>query len=92
MNRAEDVEQIRKTVQDAAGIEIPETEHAAIRAARVVRKDGFQRRMSLRGRAPLFSGKAGDADHSDLAVRPGLLRDPFDQVVVVGVLVAIVPF
>src|ERR1700716_1155442 len=41
MDRAEDVEQIRERVQDPAGIEVTESEHAAIRAARVVRKDCF---------------------------------------------------
>src|SRR4029077_3433393 len=72
--------------------EVAESEHAAIGAARIVRKDGFQGRMSLRSGAPLFSGKSGDADHSDLAVRPWLLRDPFNQIVVVGIFVAIMPF
>jgi hypothetical protein len=48
--------------------------------------------MSLRGGAPLLAGITGDADHSDLAVRPRLLRDPFDQIVVIRILVAIVPF
>ena len=79
-------------MQDPAGIEVAESEHAAIRTAGVVGKDGLQRGMSLRGRAPLFAGIAGDADHPDLAVGPWLLRDPLDQVVVVRVLVAIVPF
>src|ERR1700688_1131333 len=59
MNRAEDVEQRRKAVQDPARIEIPESKHAAIRAASVVGKDRFQRRMSLRGGAPLFTGITG---------------------------------
>ena len=68
VNRAEDIEQIREGVQNPAGIEVPESEHAAIRTARVVRKDGFQRRMSLRGRAPLFTGITGDTDHPDFAV------------------------
>src|SRR5947209_874847 len=68
MDRAEDVEQIREGVQDATGIEVAESEHAAIRAARVVRKDRFQRRMSLRGGAPLLAGVPRDADHPDLAI------------------------
>src|SRR4029077_9378705 len=64
VDRTEDVEQIREAVQDSAGVEIAESEHAAIRTAGVVWKDGFQRGMSLGGGAPLFSGKSGDADHS----------------------------
>src|SRR5882757_5513211 len=52
MNRAEDVEQIREGVQNPAQIEVAESEHATVRAARVVWKDGFQREMSLRGGAP----------------------------------------
>ena len=48
--------------------------------------------MSLCGRAPLLAGIAGDADHSDLAVRPRLLRDPFDQIVMVRILVAVMAF
>jgi hypothetical protein len=68
VNRAEHVEQIGEGVQHATGIEISEAEHTAIGAAGVIGKDGLQRRMSLRGCPPLLSGKAGDADHSDLAV------------------------
>src|ERR1700730_11334834 len=48
--------------------------------------------MSLRGSAPLLAGKTRDSDHSDPAVRPWLLRDPFDEIVVVRILVAIMPF
>src|SRR5260370_28149821 len=48
--------------------------------------------MALRGRTPLFAGIARNAGHSDLAVCPRLLRDPFDEVVVVRILVAVVPF
>src|ERR1700730_4300603 len=48
--------------------------------------------MSLRGSAPLLAGKTRDSDHSDLAVRPWLLRDPVDEIVVVRILVAIMPF
>ena len=68
MDRAEHIEQIGERVQHPTGIEVPESEHAAVCAARVVRKDGFQRGMSLRGRTPLFAGIARNADHSDLAV------------------------
>src|SRR5260370_14782162 len=48
--------------------------------------------MALRGRTPLFAGIARNAGHSDLAVCPRLLRDPFDEVVVVRILVAVVAF
>ena len=92
MNRAEHVEQIRESVQNPTGIEVAEPKHAAIRAAGIVWKDGFECGMSLRGGAPLFTGIAGDTDHPDLAVRPRLLRDPFDQIVVIRILVAVVPF
>src|SRR5262249_46935920 len=37
MDRAEDVEQIRESVQDPARIEVTESKHAGVRAARVVR-------------------------------------------------------
>ena len=92
MDRAEDVQQIGERVHHPAGVEVAESEHAAVGAARVVRKDGLEGRVALRGRAPLLAGVARDADHADLAVGPRLLRDPLDQVVVVGVLVAIVAF
>src|SRR4029077_15435500 len=78
VNRAEYVEQIREGMKDATRIEVTESEHAAVRTARVVRKNGFQRGMSLRCGAPLFPGEARDPDHPDLAVRPWLLRDPLD--------------
>jgi hypothetical protein len=68
MDGAEDIEQIGERVQHPAGVEVAESEHAAVRTTRVVRKDGFQRGVSLRGCTPLFAGKARNADHSDLAV------------------------
>src|SRR5580704_12932640 len=39
MDRAEHVEQIGKGVQDSAGVEVAESEHAAIGTARIVWKD-----------------------------------------------------
>src|SRR5262249_10235790 len=92
INPAKDVEEIRERLQDAARIEVEKAEHAAIGAARVVGKDGLQCGMPLCGRAPLLAGIARDADHSDLAVRPWLLRDPFDQIVMVRILVAVMAF
>ena len=47
--------------------------------------------MALCGGTPLLAGVSGNADHADFAVGPWLLRDPLDDVVVIGVLVAIVP-
>ena len=40
-------------------------------------------RRVLFGGVELLGTEAGDADHADIAVAPGLLRNPFDQVVAV---------
>src|SRR5580698_2416024 len=56
MNGAEDIQQIRKGVQHAAGDEIAKTEHSPVSTAGVVGKDRLQGRMALRGGAPLLAG------------------------------------
>ena len=56
VNRAEDIEQVGKRVDHAARIKIPESEHAAVSTACIIRKDGLQRRMALRRGAPLLAG------------------------------------
>ena len=47
--------------------------------------------MALSGGAPLLARRILKRwrDHADIAVTPGLARDPFDQIVVIGVLVAV---
>src|SRR5271169_1522319 len=63
VHRAEDVEKIRKTVENAAGIEVAKAEHAAVGAASVVRKDRLESRMALGRGPPLFARVAGNSDH-----------------------------
>ncbi len=43
--------------------------------------DGFEVRRSFNGSFHLRSREITDADHADIAVRPGLLRGPLDEVV-----------
>src|SRR5580658_9618916 len=43
--------------------------------------DGFEMRRSFNGSFHLRSGEITDPDHADIAVRPRLLRGPFDEVV-----------
>src|SRR6266403_5280177 len=92
MDGAEHIEQIWEGVQHAPRIEVAEPEHSAIRAAGIVWKDSLQSRMSLSRRPPLLAGVARDTHHPHLAVGPGLLRDPLDRVVVVGIFVTVVAF
>src|SRR5580704_15254510 len=91
MNGAEDVQQVWKRVQHAAGDEVAKAEHPSIGTAGVVRKDCLQSRMPLGRGAPLLACVSRDADHSDIAVTPRLARYPFDYVVVICVLVTILP-
>ena len=55
MDGAENVQQVREGVEDAARVEIPKTEHPAIRAASVVGEDRLERGVALRGCAPLLA-------------------------------------
>ncbi len=89
MDGAEHVEQIRERVEDAAWIKVAEAEHAPVSAAGVVRKDGLESRMPLRGGAPLLAGVAGDPDHADVTVTPRLTADPLDHIIVVGIFTAV---
>lgn len=70
-------------MDDAAGIFVAEAAGFAIGAARIERKDRLEmRRVELR-RHELLGAEAGNADHADIAVAPGLPRNPFDQIVAV---------
>src|SRR6476661_2638566 len=78
-----DLQQESKEVDDAAGIFVAKAAGIAVRAAWVEWEDRLEmRRLQLR-RHELFGAEAGYADHADIAVAPGLGRDPFDEVVAV---------
>jgi hypothetical protein len=82
-------DQIAEEVQHAAGIFLAEAAKHTERTARVEREDRLQVRRLLLGDVELLGAETGDADHADIAVAPGLLRDPFDQVVAVPLAVAV---
>ena len=70
-------------MNDAAGIFVAEAAGLAVGAARIERKDRLEmRRVELR-RHELLSAEAGNPHHPDIAVAPGLPRNPFDQIVAV---------
>jgi hypothetical protein len=87
VNRAEYVQKVGKCVKQPSGIEVAEAKHSTVSATRVVWEDRLQGRMLLRGRAPLLTGVCGNSDHPDIAVAPGLLRNPLDQVIMIPLLV-----
>jgi hypothetical protein len=68
-------------MNDAAGIFVAKASGLAVGAARIERKDRLEMGRLELCRHELLG--AGDADHADMAVAPGLRRDPFDQVVAV---------
>ena len=70
-------------MQHAAWILLAEAAQRAVSAARIEREDRLERRRLLLGDVELLGAEAGNADHADLAVAPGLPRDPLDQVVAV---------
>jgi hypothetical protein len=53
----------------------------AVDAHRVVREDRLQGRRLLCSGFELRAAERRNADHANIAVAPGLLGDPFDQVV-----------
>src|ERR1700756_2235246 len=70
--------------------------HQAVMGRRLIeiegtsdRHDGFEVRRTFDGSFHLGSGEVADADHADVAVGPGLLRGPFDEVVHVVTLLAV---
>src|SRR5260370_23691941 len=52
----------------------------------------FEIGVALSGSAPLLARERKDADHSDIAVGPRLLRYPIDQVVMAAVFLTVVTF
>ena len=83
MGRGIDLQEKPKEVDDPAGILVAKAAGFAIGAARIERKDRLEvRRLQLR-RHQLLGAEAGYAHHPDIAVAPGLRRDPFDEIVAV---------
>ena len=89
VNATEHAQQVRHHLDDAARVELAQAPHAAVGAHGVVGEDGFQMRGLLHGRPELFAAEGGDADHAHIAVTPGLGGDPFDHVVVVPYVLAV---
>ena len=83
MGRRIDLQQKSKQVDDAAGIFVAKAAGIAVGAARIERKDRLEVGRLLLRRHELLGAEAGNADHADIAVAPGLGRDPFDQIVAV---------
>ena len=83
MHGGEMVHEIAEGVQHAARILFAEAAEFAVGAARIVGKDRLELRRLLAGEVELLGGESADADHPDIAVAPGLLRDPGDDVVAV---------
>ena len=77
------VHQIPEGVQHAARIFLTEAAELAVGAARVIGEDRLEKRRLLARGMELLRRERADADHADIAVAPGLLRDPFDHVVAV---------
>ncbi len=76
-------DEIAEQMDDAARIFLAEAAEHPIGAARIEREDRLEVRGLLLGDVQLLGAEARDADHADIAVAPGLRRDPFDQVVAV---------
>ena len=83
MDGGEMADQIAEQVQHAARIFLAEAAQHAIGTARVEREDCLEMRGLLLSDVKLLGAEAGNADHADIAVAPGLGGDPFDQVVAV---------
>ena len=83
MRRGIDLKQKAEEMDHAAGIFITKAARLSVGAARIERKNRFQmRRMQVRGHE-LLGAEAGNADHSDIFIAPGLRRNPFDQIIAV---------
>src|SRR5262249_5022560 len=76
-------DEIAEEVQHAPRLLLTEASEDAERAARVERKDRLEVRRLLLGGVELLGAEAGNSDHADIAVAPGLARDPFDQIIAV---------
>src|SRR4051794_19793311 len=74
-------DQVAEEMNNATGIFLAEAAQRAVGAARIERKDRLQMRRVLLGGVELLSAESGNADHADLAITPGLRRDPLDEVV-----------
>src|SRR5580704_15364988 len=77
------IHQITESMQHAARIFLAEAAELAVSAAWIVGKDRLELRRPLARQMELLRRKGADADHADIAVAPGLLRDPLDGVVAV---------
>src|SRR5580700_10633286 len=70
------IHQITESMQHAARIFLAEAAELAVSAAWIVGKDRLELRRPLARQMELLRRKGADADHADIAVAPGLLRDP----------------
>ena len=77
------IHQIAEGMQHAARIFLAEAAELAVGAARVVGEDGLELWRLLARGVKLLGSERADADHADIAVAPGLLRNPLDHVVAV---------
>ena len=77
------VHQIAEGMQHAARIFLAEAAEFAVGAARIIGKDRLELRRLLAREMELLRGEGANADHADIAVAPGLLRDPLDDIVAV---------
>ncbi len=77
------VHQVAESMHHAAGKFLAEAAELAVGAARIVGKNRLELRRLLARQVKLLGGECADADHADIAVAPGLLRDPRDDVVAV---------
>src|SRR6266700_2109400 len=75
--------QIAERMDHATRIFLVETAKVPIGAARIVREYSLEIRWMLPGRMELLGGVSADPDHADIAVTPGLPRDPLDQIVAI---------
>src|SRR5262245_60100637 len=76
-------DQVTEEMQHAAWIFLPETSQRPERAAWIEWKDRLQMRRMLLRDMKLFGTETRNADHADVAVTPGLLRNPFDEIIAV---------
>src|SRR5262249_6164145 len=76
-------DQIAEQVDQSARIFLAEAAQHPVGPARVEREYRLEMRWLLLGGVKLLGAESRNADHSDVAVAPGLGRDPFDQVITV---------
>src|ERR1700689_2269677 len=77
------IHQITESMQHAARIFLAEAAELAVSAAWIVGKDRLELRRPLARKMELLRRKGANADHADIAVAPGLSRDPLDDIVAI---------